>query len=146
MMSSTIEKILFLKSVTLFERISDDDFVWISEMTRYVHFDEGEQFITQGDFGDCLYIAVSGEIDIMVDGTGKVATLRERDVIGEMSILSGSPRAASCVAATAVTALKIVREPFLDLLRERPELALGVIQTLVKRLDTSSRQAKFQAS
>ena len=145
-MLSTIEKILFLKSVALFERISDDDFVWISEMARYVHFEEGEQFITQGDPGDCLYIAVSGKIDIIVDGAGKVATLRERDVIGEMAILSGSPRTASCVAATEVTALKIVREPFLDLLRERPELALGIIQTLVKRLATSSRQAKLQPS
>ncbi|MHC4325676.1 MAG: hypothetical protein ACYSUX_15520, partial [Planctomycetota bacterium] len=46
---------------------------------------------------------------ITVDGVVKVAVQGKGDVIREMAVLSGSPQAARCVAATAVTALKIVR-------------------------------------
>ncbi len=142
-MLSTLEKILFLKSVDLFTLMSDEDFIWITDIAQYVHFGKGEQFIREGDPGDCLYIAVSGEIDVLVEDIGNVATCRERDVIGEMALLSGSPRTASCVAATEVTAIKITRDQFIELLREKPELALGIIQTLVHRLETRSKKAKI---
>lgn len=140
-MLSTIEKILFLKSVDLFEQVPDEDVVWIAEVCEQQHFAAGERFIRQGDSGDCLYVTLAGEIDIIIDGVGKVATRGERSVNGEMAILSRSLRTASCVAATEVDALKIDRREFLELLREKPELGLGIIQVLVRRLDEVSRQA-----
>ena len=141
-MLSPIEKMLFLKSVDLLTLMSDEDFLWITDIAQDVHFGKGEQFIREGDPGDCLYIAVSGEIDVFVEGIGRVATCRERDVIGEMALLSGSPRTSSCIAATEVTAIKITRRLFIELLREKPELALGIIRTLVHRLETKNKQAK----
>lgn len=101
----------------------------------------GERFIVEGDPGDCLYVTVRGEVDIVVDGVGKVATRGERSVNGEMALLSSTARTASCVAATAVEALRIDRREFLELLRERPELGLGIIQVLARRLDEVSRKA-----
>jgi len=136
MILSSIEKRLFLKSVELFKLISDDDLVWIAEITQNVHFDAGEQFLTQGEHGDCVYITMSGKTDILIDGVGKVATLGEREVIGEMAVLSDRLRTASCIAVTEVTALKIVRRRFIEFLRERPESALGIIQVLARRLKT----------
>ncbi len=126
----TIEKILFLRAVELFNRISDEDMVWIANLANEVFFDPGERFIRQGDPGDSLYIIVSGEVEIAVDNIGIVSKSRERNVIGEMAALSGSRRAANCVAATNVTALKIEREEFLEVVREKPEISLGIIHIL----------------
>ena len=53
-MLSTIEKILFLKSVGLFARIPDDDLVWIAEVAEETHFDRGERFIVEYPQGVAL--------------------------------------------------------------------------------------------
>jgi CRP-like cAMP-binding protein len=57
-----------------------------------------------------------------------------------MAILAQSPRTANCIAVIDVTALKIEREQFVELLRIKPELALGIIQTLVQRLKKVSQK------
>jgi CRP-like cAMP-binding protein len=140
-MLSTIEKVLFLRSVKLFDRISDDGLTWIADKAKEMMFSVGEQFITQGDPGECLYIAIHGQVDIVINDLGKIATLGERDVIGDMAILCTCPRMANCIAATDVAALKIDREQFLELLHVKPELALGIIQVLVSRLEEANSKA-----
>jgi CRP-like cAMP-binding protein len=64
-----------------------------------------------------------------------VATRTAKSTIGEMGILSRQPRSADCVALTDLTALKIDRDDFWELLAEKPPLALGVIKALSQRLD-----------
>ena len=136
---TTLEIVLFLKSIELFSRVPDEDLVWVSETTEEVRFSAGETFITEGDAGDCLYVIVAGEASAEVEGVGQVNTMGAREVVGEMAILSDIPRTASCVATTPVTALRIGRSPFLELLRDRPEIAISVIRVLVERLDRISR-------
>jgi len=131
---TTIEKILFLRNVALFNQIVDEALFWISEVAQDIRFAPGEQFITQGDHGDCLYVIISGSVDIHIDGVGKVAMGKQGDVLGEMAILLDSSRTANCIAVTDVAALKIARAPFLDLLKEKSELALGIIEVLIQRI------------
>ncbi|MCP3958801.1 MAG: cyclic nucleotide-binding domain-containing protein [bacterium] len=136
---TTLEIVLFLKSIELFSRIPDEDLVWISEMTEEVRFGAGETFIAEGDAGDCLYVIVAGEASAEVEGVGQVNTMGPREVVGEMAILSNIPRTASCIATSPVTALRIDRSHFLELLRDRSEIAISVIRVLVERLDRISR-------
>ncbi len=51
-----------------------------------------------------------------------------------MAILTSDLRTANCRAAIDVTALKIDREDFRELMVEKPELALGVIKVLADSL------------
>ncbi len=52
-----------------------------------------------------------------------------------MAVISRNPRSADCVTVTQMAALKISYDDFWNLMTERSELALGVIQVLVYRLD-----------
>ena len=132
---STIERILFLKGAELFDQIASEDLVPVAMVAQEVHFDAGATLIRQGDPGDCLYIIVAGEVSINIRGVGTVATRSAKSCIGEMGIISRRARSADCVALSALTALRIDRDDFWELLAEKPPLALGVINALSQRLD-----------
>ncbi len=132
---STIEKVLFLKGVELFTEIHGEDLVPLARVTHEAHFAPGEVFIRQGDVGDCLYIVVDGEVDIVIQGVGPVAHRSARGVIGEMAVISQQARSADCVAVGEVTALRIDQRDFWELIEEQPAVARGVIKVLAQRLD-----------
>ncbi|HZS94328.1 MAG TPA: cyclic nucleotide-binding domain-containing protein [Chloroflexota bacterium] len=134
-MLSTVERVLFLKSADIFGNIPTRDLVPVAAVADEVHFSPGELLIRYGDRADCLYIVLSGDVTVHPKGRNEV-TVGEGAVLGEMGILSGRPRSADCIAVGDVTALRIGRDEFWELLGEYPAVALGVIQVLVRRIET----------
>jgi CRP-like cAMP-binding protein/HEAT repeat protein len=132
---STIERVLLLKGVELFHHIASEELVPLALIAQEMSFPLGATLIRQGEPGDCLYIIVAGEASINIRGVGTVARRTARDCLGEMGLLSRQPRSADCVALTDITALRIERADFWEVLAEMPALALGVIDTLSQRLD-----------
>jgi HEAT repeat protein len=124
-----LEQVLFLKQVPLFRDIPGEEIAGLLPIVEQVEFAAGEVLIRQGDEGDGLYIIVEGTLAIDVSRRAH-GTKGPRDVIGELAILTGEPRAATCTALTAGVALRIPREPFWALLRERPEVSIGIIRIL----------------
>ena len=139
-----LEQVLFLKQVPLFRDILGEEIAGLLPIVEQVEFAAGETLIRQGDDGDSLYIIVEGTLAIDVNGRGQ-GTKGPRDVIGELAILSGEPRAATCSAVSAGVALRIRREPFWELMRERPEVSLGVIRILIGYLRARNAEALPQA-
>lgn len=140
---STIEKVLFLKSVRLFDQIPSEQLVTVAQIAQEVEFETQETIIRQGEEGDCLYIVVEGEAEVMVGG-GIISHIEAKSVIGEMAILSGEPRSASCVATTHLLALKINRHDFWALMEERSEISLGIIKILVHNLSLANQMLQNQ--
>ncbi len=132
---STVERVLLLKGAELFHGIAGEDLVPVALVAEEAHFTAGEALIRQGERGDCLYIVVDGEVSIAIRGVGTVATRGPKSSVGEMGVISHQPRSADCVALTDVTALRIDRADFWDLLAEQPALSLGMISALSQRLD-----------
>jgi len=132
-MISTIEKVLFLKSVDLFKKIPAEDLSRVAFISQEINFDDKEMFIKQGDDGDCLYLILQGKVSILVNDK-VVAQLGEKSAVGEMAILDNEPRSASVVASGPVMALRIDQEDFQQLMGEKSEIAYGIIQVLIHRL------------
>lgn len=134
---STIERVLFLKRADIFNQISGRDLIAVAEVAKEVHFASGTTFIQQGDIGNCLYLIVSGEASVRVQGVGEVARSSTNDLIGEMAIISRQPRSADCLATTDMTVLQIDYEDFWRLLAGKPNIALGIIRVLSGRLSST---------
>ncbi len=132
-MLTTIEKVLALKSVDLFERIAGEDLAGISTITELVSFDNGETIFEQGEIGDSMYVILDGLVRVH-RGERVIAELGAGECIGEMAVLDSSPRSASVTCLGETTCLRLGREDFSDLLTEKPEIARGVIRVLVRRL------------
>lgn len=132
-MISTVEKVLFLKSIDLFSQIPGEDLSQIAQITDEVQFEEGDEIFRMGDPGDSLYLVIEGRVRIH-KGSHNLAELGERQVVGEMSLLDLEPRSASVTALSALTLLKIVRDDFNEILTEKGEIAQGIIKVLTRRL------------
>ena len=132
-MISTVEKVLFLKSVDLFSRIPGEDLAQIADIAQEVVFESGELIIQEGEMGDSMFLIVEGQV--MVHRLGQELThLGEREAFGEMAILDNEPRSASVTASMDTTCLKVAREDFYELMSEKIEIAYGVIRVLTHRL------------
>jgi CRP-like cAMP-binding protein len=138
-MISTIEKVLFLKSVDLFSQMPGENLAQVAQITKELYFDQGHHIIKQGDIGDCLYLIIEGKIKV-VTGDKEVALLGEKECVGEMSLLDSEPRSASAIAVTDVVLLKIKQEDFYEMMSDRPEIAQGVITVLTRRLRGKTRE------
>jgi CRP-like cAMP-binding protein len=59
--------------------------------------------------------------------------------VGEFSLLSGRPRAASVEATTELEVLGMTSTAFRSLMEEQPSISLAVMRTLAERLHDGSR-------
>ncbi len=132
-MYSTLEKILFLKSAAIFERVIGEDLAPLARIAEIQVYAPGEAIVKEGERGDALFLLVRGSAT--VEHAGKViATLGPGDSIGEMAVLDSEPRSATVRAAGECEALRIGSEEFYEILHEQVEIAQGVIRVLSRRL------------
>lgn len=127
----------FLGSVPFFaEVLTADELDALTAGTRGVEFDRGVAIIRERAAGDSLFIVMQGSVTVSIRDAGMdrlVATLREGDIFGEMSLLTGAPRAATVVAQTPVVALEIDRSAMRPLLDAEPSLSERFAEMLEKR-------------
>ncbi len=132
-MISTVEKVLFLKSIDLFSQIPGEDLARVAQIAEEIDFEPSDTVISEGEIGDSMYLIVDGRVQVF-KGDRLVVELGERECVGEMAILDSEPRSATVKTQSAVRALKIEREDFYDLMNEKLEIAQGIIKVLTRRL------------
>ena len=110
----------------------------MADLSEEVLFSDGEEIAVQDEPGDTMYLVVSGEILVRTSAEdGKVREIARRgpgDCVGEMAIISQTPRMATLTANGEVRTLCIGQTSFHGLLRERPEVSLAVMKELCARV------------
>jgi len=135
---STMERVLFLRRVKLFAKLTPVDLKQIAAVAKERLFLDGETIVQQGEPGDEMYIIVSGEVSVLNIGGTELARRKPGDFVGEMAIISQQPRMATLVAVGDVRTLCIGQKQFEGILRERFEISMAVMQELGERLRQSS--------
>jgi len=122
-MISTVEKVLFMKSIDLFRALPSEELAQIAEIAEEQPMTAGEQIFAEGEPGDALYLIVEGRVKVH-KGEKELVRLGIRDVFGEMAVLDSEPRSASVTAVEDAVLLKIGRDDFRDVeemtIRPRP--------------------------
>jgi adenylate cyclase len=109
----------------------------------------GTNIWAKGDPGTSLCAIGAGTVKISfpsVDGKAVFNVLGEGAIVGEITLLDGKPRAADATAVTDCELFVIERRDFLPLMREEPEIALKLIETLCSKLRRSSERIEAQAA
>jgi hypothetical protein len=128
-----IDKLVVLGESSLFAGMTSEELYPVGQIAVTVDLEPGQAAVRQGDPGDAVFVVVSGTLEVKKGGR----TLREMSrgaVFGEMALLDGAPRSASIEARTQASVLKIPRAEFDALLDEYPEIARGIIRTLIGHL------------
>jgi len=130
---ATVEKILFLKSAPVFERVSGEDLAALARVAEIETYAAGQTVFHEGEMGDALYVIVKGKVSIESGGK-RLADLGPGDAFGEMAVLDEVPRSATATAQDETEVLRIGSEEFYEILHEQVEIAEGVIRMLTGRL------------
>lgn len=96
-------------------------------------FDAGDKIFLQGDSGDCMYVVKSGRVSIQAAGM-VLDNIEASGVFGEMSLIDGSPRSATAIAAEVSEVVPIDRGAFQELVRHDPEFALRLMRLMADRI------------
>jgi small-conductance mechanosensitive channel/CRP-like cAMP-binding protein len=131
------KRIQALGKVEFFDQLSDAERARLAAGLRYAPFASGEVMTRQGDEAHWLYLILEGEALVTVRGEGglerPVARLARGNFFGEMSLMTGAPRAATVVATTDVECYRLDKAVFKDVLKDRPELAERAAEILARR-------------
>lgn len=134
---SLIERVIFLRQVPLFVDLTPTDLERVARIAEERGFADGEAIAAEGELGEELHIVIDGVIRVVQERNGSDQELARRnvgDAVGEMSIITRTPRMASLVADGPVRTIRIGQREFESMLRERPGLALAVMRVLAQRL------------
>ncbi len=116
----------------------------------------GQVLIAEDDASDWMMLLLSGTVEVTkrkigadVDaagpgGTTRLAVVKDGASLGEMSMLDGEPRYASCIALTEVEAAVLARSGVARLIITQPavgaKLLVKITQLLAQRLRNTSNQ------
>ncbi len=134
---SLVERVLLLKEIPLFCDLSPDDLGRIALISNERWFSSGSALCREGEAGDEMFIIASGQVRVLRGAAGQeklLATRATGEFVGEMSIIDAVPRFATVAAEGEVRALVISSNAFKTILRDRPEVSLGVMRGLSRRL------------
>ncbi|MHB9023498.1 MAG: sigma 54-interacting transcriptional regulator [Armatimonadota bacterium] len=144
---SPAEYLEYLHSSTLWSALSDDAMQALADVMRPAHFRAEDYIIRQGELGTHFYMLLSGQATVQVHATGDtvipVATLKEGDCFGEMSLLSGDVTSADVVAVTPCTALTLGRDAFNGLVAAHPGFLREFIRMISRRLQATNAAIGF---
>ncbi len=133
----------FLKSSDLFESQPAEVLKAILAQGRLDFFGSGAIVFRQGDQGDRLYIVKSGALEVLAaqaDGADPipVAYLGTGEVLGELALLTGSPRSATVRCPEKAEVFVLEKAVFLDLMVTLPAFSRGLCLVLAKRLEATT--------
>lgn len=120
----------------LFRSLSEADKQELARSLQYSPFAPGEVMTRQGAEAHWLYLIEEGRASVRVsDGTSErqVATVSDGGFFGEMSLLTGAPRAATVIAETDVECFRLDKQAFSRVLERRPELAATLAREIAER-------------
>ncbi|HET6468759.1 MAG TPA: cyclic nucleotide-binding domain-containing protein, partial [Geminicoccaceae bacterium] len=126
-------RLLFLRTVPLFEGMSLDDLIALDEALLVETYLAGEPVIGEGETGDKLYLIHEGEVRVTAAGR-ELARLGPSEHFGEMAMLDYRPRSATVTALTDCTLLTLRRDRFRSLVAERPDVLLHICRVFGERL------------
>jgi CRP-like cAMP-binding protein len=138
-----------LRQVPMFRDIDPARLKLLAFTSERVQFADGQRFFSQGDASDAAYVILDGRANVLLgtpNGEIQVAELGDNALVGEMGILSDTPRSASVMAAQPTTALRIDKRVFLELLAQFPQMSLAVMRELAQRLERTNAQLVAQSS
>lgn len=125
--------------------MSDADLELIASLLIERRYARNTTIVEEGLPGDYMYVIREGRVKVTKlsdEGREKILNfLDEGGFFGEMALLDRAPRIASVKTLKPVRLLALSRTDFLNALRTSPDLAMAVIQELVRRLREVDEQA-----
>jgi len=132
-MLTTVEKVIFLQDVDIFEFTSTEDLARIAVIAEEIEFQPGEIIFKEGDIPDSMYMVIEGRVNLTRDEK-EVMVAKGKDFFGTWALFDDEPRVATATTLEKTRLLRIDKEEFVDLLADYVAITQSILKSLVKRL------------
>lgn len=134
----------FLKNVPFFSRLRGADLAALSSLVKRKTFEKEESIIYKDEPGNALYMIVEGKVKVVITSEEgqemEVATLREGEFFGEMSLFGDFARSADVISMEKTQLAYIEKRDFIDYLKKNPEIAIGLLREMANRLKVADEK------
>jgi CRP-like cAMP-binding protein len=139
-----LETLKVLKDFKLFAPLPTRSLVRVLPCVKTRMFEEGDIVLRKGERGNHLFLLAEGGVEVVtLDANGVetvIAALGKGEVLGEMSLLTGEPIAATIRCTGSAKFLTIEKADFEHLLGANPALNMYFTRLLADRLKTTSKR------
>lgn len=132
-MLTSVERLLFVRGVPIFQELRDDFLVRLASVMDELSFPGQHTIFTEGQEGRSLYILVSGRVRVHI-GERDLARLEQGSFFGEMSLFDAEPRSASVTTLESCECLMLTQQQLYDAIDETPGIAVNIIRLLSRRI------------
>jgi len=128
---------------TLLENFSPPEVRLLAQFMDVYRVAPGREIIREGDGGDFMVMILEGRVEVRKRNRWNrlqmIAEVGPGRTLGEMSMIDGEPRFATCVAAEPVIIAVMQRESLARIIVEQPLLGAKILMELVLMLSQRLR-------
>lgn len=119
--------------------LSLNGFARLAALGERAIFPEGAELMHQGDEPDCLYVILSGRVNVVREHPHLstpivLAQLGPGEVVGEMGLLDGEPRSATVTALEETVTVAIPGGVLSGFIAKHPDVYRSLSRVLSRRL------------
>lgn len=130
---------------------ADLDWKDVQGLANYVQcyrVEAGTVVFNEGDAGNYMCLLVQGQVEVLKsDQEGsphRIVLVTKGKTVGEMSIIDGEPRSATCIATQESVLLLLTKDNFARIIHDRPGLAVQILAKLAKLMSQRLRGVSGQ--
>ena len=132
----------------LFENFNLAEIRLMSHFMEVFRAQPGIEVIREGEDGDFMMLLIEGRIEVFKQDRWNsprlIAVIEAGQSLGEMSMIDGEPRFASCVAAQECLIAVLTREQLARIVLEQPILGAKILMELVLMLSQRLRRTSVK--
>jgi CRP-like cAMP-binding protein len=144
-----VERILeIIEHIQVFEDFDRPEIEALARYMRCYRAPAGVEVIVEGEPGDFMVLLIDGSMEIVkTDFRGlpaRIADANPGKTLGEMSVIDGEPRFASCVTLTEVVFAVLDRDHLSRVIADEPRLGVKLLMQLLMLLNQRLRNVSVQ--
>ena len=132
----------------LFENFNLAEIRLMSHFMGVYRAGPGQEVIREGEQGDFMLLILEGSMEVFKQDRWNapklIAAVAVGETLGEMSMIDGEPRFATCVAAEPCVVAVLSRENLARIILEQPVLGAKIHMELVLMLSQRLRQTSIK--
>ena len=138
-----------LRSIPLFAGLTEQELAKIAALAQVRQYATRTVVVNQGDAALALFAIVRGRLKVAScgpDGRDTVlGIMSDGEVFGEVALIDGGVRSATCTTVEPSELLVLDRAEFLELLEKSPTIAVKLLHVLAGRLRRLSQRSEDAA-
>ncbi len=134
--------------IPFFAGFSPADLAGVARHMHCYRAPEGAEIIREGETGEFVLLLLEGKIEILKQNAHgvpqRIGIVTAGETVGEMSLVDGAPRFASCVALEPLKFAVLDRHDLDKIFANEPRLGITILSGLLRLLNQRLRETGKQ--